>query len=267
MPRKGPKKGTSDRRDQGRRFTDTERAVLKAKAQELDVQGYNNAQIAVKLDVSYTLAGNLLREIRDDYQAAYLDSRKALVMRETAVLLDVRRRAYEAMDEIKKTGKTREVRKSTEVLQVSTKKGKKNGVAVEEVTTAIPAEEVTRTVESVDISGYLQVILDTETKLAQLWGLTELPKVVFQLNPTNQVNVFQSVLNAVLGVSADASGTTGLPVTDRPAPSHDNEHQINGTIEAPAEASHEEARDQSAEATTPTAQANGHYNPLALPPL
>ena len=43
--------------------------------------------------------------MREDYQAAYVDNRKILVMRETAVLLDVRQRAYEAIDKIDHRGK------------------------------------------------------------------------------------------------------------------------------------------------------------------
>lgn len=176
-----------------RKIGDGERQVLKVRCAELDVQGYNANQIAPLIGVSEGTTRTLLAEIRQEYEASYLDSRKALVMRETSVLLDVRRRAYEAMELVKKTGKVRKVRKNITIQG-------------DDGLTALPAEEVTQTVESVDIGGYLRTILDTEDQLASLWGLKELPKVVFNLGPTVQTNVFQSVLQAVLGTPQPVLG-------------------------------------------------------------
>lgn len=205
----GAKTQKPDAKPTHRRFTPAERQILKAKVAELDMQGYNYGLIAKKVEVSLATVSNFLQEIQNDYQQAYIDNRKALVMKETAVLLDVRRRAYEEMDLLKERGRVRTIRESGE-----SEKG------------AWSKDGETR--EDVDISGYLAVILNTEQRIAKLWGLEELPKVTFIVNNNsgNQttVNIFDQLLQTMLGQGPLISGTdngqaTGadpLPITGSP---------------------------------------------------
>lgn len=164
-----------------RRFTLTERQRLKNDAQQMDLRGATERQIAQQLGVSQATAHNLLAEIQQDYQDAYVDNRKAMVMRATAAHLDVIQQAQERIALVKERGKRKKVSKSGENAM---------GGYNEEVDTQ----------EDGEIGGYLQIVTDNWKQIALLHGLHELPKQVFNVQVNhNTVNVFDQVLKAVLG--------------------------------------------------------------------
>lgn len=173
-----------------RGFTLTERERLKNEAQQLDLQGYSSYQIGEKLGVSKGTAYGLLAEIQDDYQKAYVDNRKAMVMRATAAHLDVIRQAQEQIAKLRANGKTKNVVKRYDKMV----KDEEGNWSVE------PVEETTDSREDGEIGGYLGIITDNWKQIGLLHGLHDLPKQIFNVQVNNNtVNVFEQVLQAVLG--------------------------------------------------------------------
>ena len=183
MPRAKGSKNKVPKRQVER--TPTQVQAHRARIQEMDLKGYTQVLIARHLDISQPLVSLELKAIRQEYHDAYVDDRRALVMRETGVLLDVRRRAYEEMEELKRKGKKKRVSASGTAGE--------GGWSKEEETTEDP-----------NVGGFLSIILDTEQKIARLWGLEELPKVVFQVNNTqnNMVVGQDELLRLLLGAQS-----------------------------------------------------------------
>jgi hypothetical protein len=178
---KGAKTRKPNPRKTGPRgWTLTEREGLKVEVARLDLQGYSQYQIAEKLDVSQSTACVLLKEVRADYESAYVDNRKAMVMRATAAHLDVIRQAQEQIARLKERGRVKKHTESGESPKGSFSKD-------------------AETVEDATIDGYLSIITENWTRIARLHGLEELPKQVFNIQVNNhQVNVFDRLLEAML---------------------------------------------------------------------
>lgn len=157
----------------------TEREKIKEQVARLELQGYGKTAISEKLGIAPMSVYNLQKEIQQDYQDAYVDNRKAWVMRATAAHLDVIREAQEQIERIKTKGKRKRVREEGT--------GEKGGWSKE--------GEV---VEDGEIGGYLSIITENWTRIARLHGLEELPKTVFNVLVDNrQINPFDAAMEAM----------------------------------------------------------------------
>lgn len=206
MPKpKGAKTKKANPNKPGPKFTLTDRERVKFAIAQYDIKGFSQTDIAKMPDVNVSQAtvSNILREIQQDYQDAYIDNRKMWVMREHAVLMDLRRRANVEIERLKAEGKKKSVRKSG----TSDKGG-------------FDAEE--NTVEDPELLGWHRLVLDTVRESAELLGLKELAAQVFNLNVnSNTVNMFDRFMLEMLnGSQGTLPGVTdqaqGSAVDDAP---------------------------------------------------
>ena len=191
---KGAKTKKPDAKKTGPRFTLTDRERLKDKVARLDLQGLNLTEIAREVDTSRQTVATCLKEIQQDYQDAYIDNRKMWAMREYALLMDVRRRAYEEIAALKEKGKRKTVNKS----------GSKGDMSY---------DENQETVEDPDLLGWNQLLLDTAKEVVALMGLRDLPaQVLVQINnaaPNFFREVERNLLAALDAADAAKGGAAG----------------------------------------------------------
>ena len=202
MPRpKGAKTRRPDARKTGpREWTPTEREQTKVRVAELDRQGHNQIQIAEKLNVSQATVSVLLKEIRQDYEEAYVDCRKAMVMKATAAHLDVIREAHEQIERLKAKG-----RRKTTAEKGASPKG--------------PFRKTATIREDADLAGLLSVIADGWKQIARLHGLEELPKQVFNLSVNNHApNIFDQLLTAMLADEGESALAPRVDVSEETPP-------------------------------------------------
>jgi hypothetical protein len=145
----------------GRSATTGERD--RARIQELDLMGWSQARIADAIGRSKALVNYELKTIRKQYHDAYVDDRKAMVMKESAVLMRVRAEAFEELDKLKRDGRRKRVRQTGEGQKGAWSKN----------------SEVH---EDAAVTDCLNTIFQTERQIAELWGLADLPKVVFNID-------------------------------------------------------------------------------------
>jgi hypothetical protein len=210
---KGAKTQKPDARKTGpRAWTLTEREGLKVQAAKLDLQGYTQRDIAEKLDLSQSTACLLLKEIRADYESAYVTCRKALVMQATAAYLDVIRQAQEELERLRARGK-----RKTVTEEGTTDKG--------------GFRKTVRSREDAEIAGLLSVVTENWTRIARLHGLEELPKQVFNLTVNNnQSNIFDQLLQALLAEPGPSAPAIGRAEDGRAGPARPLVPHSSGSI-------------------------------------
>lgn len=194
---KGSKTKKPNAKKTGPRFTLTEKEVLKAEIARLDAMGYNTVEIAEKVNTSRPTVSSCLKEIQDDYHAAYIDNRRMWAMKEFATIMDVRKRAYEEIAALKERGKRKKTTRSG-----SSEKG--------------AYDEEAETVEDPELLGWHRLVKDTVQDVMDLLGLRDLPaQVLVQIN--NQPNLFQQMqesLLAALDAQERAKGIEDLPAAE-----------------------------------------------------
>lgn len=182
-----------------RDWTPTEREGLKAQVAWLDLQGYTQRDIAAALGVGQSTAHVLLKEVQKDYQEAYVDNRKAMVMRATAAHLDVIRQANDEIAKLRASGRCRRHRELG-----ANPKGR--------------FYKKSKTVEDEDICGLLAVVQQGWREIALLHGLKDLPAQVFNLTVNNNTqNVFDRLYEALFPTAPQPVLENGPVVGATPA--------------------------------------------------
>lgn len=160
--------------------TPAEREMLIAKTAELDRMGLGQTEIAKRLGVSQPTICNYLQTIKLRYNESTLINRHELVQREFATLMDVRLRAFLGLEEAEKG------RKKTRREEGSSEKGGFSKESVEEEGILPPSE-------------YMAVILKTNERICDMFGLDEAVKTIFnvQLNQSNTMTVLNQLMALV----------------------------------------------------------------------
>lgn len=168
----------SDNTAKGRKFSHEDRESMKYEAAMLDRMGYSQYQVARKLGVCQATVSGFLKEMRADYLARIMGVRSEMAAKELAVLLDVRREAWEGLERAKKGLTTTED-------HVGGKMGN---------------EFVTTHAEVLPPTEYLNVILKTNARICQMFDLDEAVQTVINVNTTNNTLVTGAALmEAILG--------------------------------------------------------------------
>ena len=183
----------------------TDREAVKAEVAKLDRRGYNQYQIAAALGrVSQATVCNMLKEIRADYQAAYVDDRKAVATEATTALREVNAECWMQIDRLKREGKKRTASKDGE---------NQHGTYNESL----------EIVEDADIGGYLSLISKNWSEILAIHGVKALPEQVFNIvtiNGAETEGVFNRLLESTLqAIGAEKGRVVVTPeaVEDKPA--------------------------------------------------
>lgn len=172
----------------------TEREQIKAECTVLDSMGYTQHQIARKLEIDQGSVSKFLREARDDFNKTIVEVRQDMAVRELHTLLQVRQMAYEALE-----------RAEDGVNSTESGVGEKGGhVHMERHTEVLPPAE------------YLNIILKTNQRLCQMFGLDEAAQATINISTTNNTLVTgAAMLEAIVQHANRPSKLSQLEAAER----------------------------------------------------
>lgn len=177
----------------GGKWTLTEREGLKAEVARLDRRGFNQYQIVEQIGAGRISQGtvcNMLKEIQADYEAAYVDNRKAKAVEAEAALREVNAECWAQIERLKERGRKK----------VTTKSG-----SGDQGSWAEDAE----TVEDADIGGYLTLISKNWAEILAIHGVKALPEQVFAVVNVHGRAGTEGVFNRLLESTLAAIGAGG----------------------------------------------------------
>lgn len=145
------------------KFSVAERERVKERVAYLERMGYPQVEIAKDVGVSQPQVSMYLTEIKERYNAGIIEERKIWVQRELAVLMDVRRKAVDAMEQAKKGKRKKKVESG------SNERGGFDKVSREKEQLLPPSE-------------YMAIIIKTDERVCAILGLEDAPKNVFNVN-------------------------------------------------------------------------------------
>lgn len=167
------------------KFSDTEREAILDTVAELDRNGWSQTKIAKHIGVSQPMVHNYLTEIKRRYRETYIDEHRVYAARELAFLMDMRRRAEEALrrtEQQERVKTTEEQSEGGEGGGFSKSKTENEGLK--------PAAE------------YMTILLGTSDRIRKLLGLDE----AIKLDVSATVGVVD--LMTLLAQAAQARGLT-----------------------------------------------------------
>lgn len=153
------------------KYRPTEREQVKAECVLLDARGYTQHQIARKLEMDQSSVSTMLKEARADFNKTIVEVRQDMAIRELNVLLDVRRKAYEALE-----------RSEDGLREVTDGVSEKGAVHLTVERDVLPPGE------------YLNIILKTNQRLCSMFGLDEAAQATINIQTTNNTIVTGAAL-------------------------------------------------------------------------
>ena len=148
----------------GPKFGPTEHEEVLVEVGRLDRMGLSQYEIARRVKVSQPMVSGYLAKVRERYKRSILAERHEAVVEQLELLKDVRRRAFEALDE---SGKDWRKVLLEELSNQSGDGGYRKRAETTEART--PAAE------------YMRIILDTVKQTRELLGLDEVVKLDIEL--------------------------------------------------------------------------------------